>query len=117
MVVDESARHGLYSKLTDVLGPEHTDTLMRHLPPTGWAEVATTRDLDLLRAEVHADVAGLRGEVHELRGELHSEMHQLRADFHGLRADLADRFRQQTLALIGAMVTLTGVTAAAAALL
>lgn len=44
----ESARHGPYTKLTDVLGADHTDTLMRHLPPTGWADVATTRDLDLL---------------------------------------------------------------------
>lgn len=106
MVMDESARHGLYTRLTDVLGPDHMDTLMRHLPPTGWADVATTRDLDLLRAEVHADIAELRGEIH-----------QLRASFEGLRADVADRFRQQTLALIGAMVTLTGVTAVAAALL
>ncbi len=99
MGVDESARHGLYSRLTEVIGPDHTETLMRHLPPTGWAEVATTRDLDLLRAEVHTDIAELRGEIHQLR------------------ADVADRFRHQTLALISAMVTLTGVTAAAAALL
>ena len=44
MVLDERSRHQLYLRLEAVLGPEAATTLMEHLPPTGWAEVATKRD-------------------------------------------------------------------------
>ncbi|MGH8901086.1 MAG: hypothetical protein ACRDYA_05240 [Egibacteraceae bacterium] len=41
MVVDERSRHELYAHLVDVLGSDHATTLMEHLPPVGWADVAT----------------------------------------------------------------------------
>jgi hypothetical protein len=57
MAIDERARHQLYLRLEEHLGAEAATTLMEHLPPTGWAEVATKRDLDQLadrlRAELH----------------------------------------------------------------
>ena len=48
MVLDERSRHQLYLRLEEVLGPEAATTLMEHLPPVGWADVALKRDLDAL---------------------------------------------------------------------
>ncbi len=45
MVVDERSRHELYRRLEEVLGPEAATTLIEHLPPVGWADVATKHDL------------------------------------------------------------------------
>ncbi len=45
MVVDERSRHQLYRRLEEVLGPEAATTLIEHLPPVGWADVATKHDL------------------------------------------------------------------------
>jgi hypothetical protein len=46
MPVDERSRHQLFSHLEEVLRPEDATTLIEHLPPVGWADVATKRDLD-----------------------------------------------------------------------
>ena len=52
MAVSEESRHRLYSKLELVLGSEEATVLMEHLPPVGWADVATKRDLDALEARI-----------------------------------------------------------------
>ena len=44
----EESRHHLYQRLEQVLGPAEATVLMEHLPPVGWADVATKRDLDVL---------------------------------------------------------------------
>jgi len=48
MSIDERSRHEMYQRLEAVLGVEAASTLMEHLPPVGWADVATKRDLELL---------------------------------------------------------------------
>ncbi len=48
MAVDERSRHELYRRLEEVLGPEAATTLIEHLPPVGWADVATRHDLAAL---------------------------------------------------------------------
>ncbi len=48
MVVDERSRHELYRRLEELLGPEAATTLIEHLPPVGWADVATKGDLTAL---------------------------------------------------------------------
>lgn len=62
MAITEERRHGLYSGLEAVIGTEHTATLMELLPPVGWADVATKRDLDhfadRLRAEWSRQMIG-----------------------------------------------------------
>ncbi len=67
MPVDERARHALYVELEHALGPDEAPTLMEHLPPVGWADVATKADLAALGADLH-------GEMSELRGDLRSEI-------------------------------------------
>jgi hypothetical protein len=92
MTVEERSRRELQEALMETIGPEHTDTLFGYLPPTGWADVATTRDLDAMRAELRGEIAQLRGEVRgdisELRSELRSGTGSLRSEVSGLRAGM-----------------------------
>lgn len=41
MALDERARHELYLRLEQALGPDAATTLMEHLPPVGWAAQRT----------------------------------------------------------------------------
>ena len=52
MTVEERSRRELQEALMHALGPEQSDTLLSYLPPTGWADVATTRDLQALGGEL-----------------------------------------------------------------
>src|SRR5207249_1782827 len=52
----EAARHRMYQRLEELLGREDAATLMEHLPPVGWGEVATKRDLDHLAVTTNRDL-------------------------------------------------------------
>jgi hypothetical protein len=56
MPVDERSRHQLYRKLDELMGPQEATTLMELLPPSGWGDLATKRDIEALRLELHADM-------------------------------------------------------------
>ncbi|HEY3239589.1 MAG TPA: hypothetical protein VGL92_08500 [Acidimicrobiia bacterium] len=58
MALDERARHELFLRLEEMLGPESAETLMEMMPAVGWADVATKRDLDGLEQRI-----GLRFEA------------------------------------------------------
>jgi len=61
MSVDERRRKTLYDALEARIGPEAADTMMGLLPPVGWADVATRRDLEALRSDLSAEMErGLR---------------------------------------------------------
>jgi hypothetical protein len=88
MAVEERSRRQLQEALMDTIGPEHTDTLLSYLPPTGWADVATTRDLDAMRAELRGEVSELRAEVRSEVSAVRGEISELRGEISGLRADM-----------------------------
>ncbi len=113
MAVDEAARHQLYRSLESTLGPEPTSTLMSLLPPVGWADVATRQDL-------HALENGLRSEIAELRAEMHREISGVRGEISGVRGEIAElraemhtTIRNAVFSMIGAMFTLAALTVAA----
>jgi len=102
MLVDERARRLLTDDLLRVHGEEVTDILMAHLPPVGWADVATKQDLGNLATVLRAEITGLRGdvtgEIAGLRGDVTGEMARLRADVSG-------QIIRQTYWVIGTFVT------------
>ena len=44
-MIDERTRHEMYLGLEQKLGTLVADAVMQHLPPIGWADVATKHDL------------------------------------------------------------------------
>jgi len=92
MAITEKSRHHLYQRLEEALGSEEAAVLMEHLPPVGWADVATKRDLDNLHDRIRVDLANIRTEMAELRTEVRTEIAELRTEVRtemaGLRADL-----------------------------
>lgn len=109
MAIAEEQRHELYQGLVDVLGRERAATLMERLPPVGWVEVATKRDLDhqrelsrrdlereagLLRTEMHAGFAEMAAEFSNVRAEMRWEFANVRAEMAAestaLRAEKAE---------------------------
>ena len=56
MPVDDRTRLNMHRKLEAVLGHDDADTLMAHLPPVTWHDVATKDDLFASEASVRADI-------------------------------------------------------------
>lgn len=69
MAVDERMRKLLHDAAEQALGTEEAATLMSLLPPVGWADVATKRDLDALATASEKEHEASKG---ELRAELHA---------------------------------------------
>ena len=65
MAINERARHELYLRLEQQLGAEAASTLMEHLPPVGWADVATKRDLDHTTANLEKTIERTRADLHK----------------------------------------------------
>lgn len=95
MAITEPSRHKLYQRLAVVLGAEEADTLMEHLPPVGWAHVATKDDLARLETALDARFSHVdaRFEVMEAN----------------LRSYIDRAVRTSTLAIVGVLGTLTTV--------
>jgi hypothetical protein len=92
MPVDDRTRLNLHRKLDAVLGTEEADTLMAHLPPVTWNEVATKDDLDTLgttlRAEMRTMGSELRSEMQMMRTELSGETQAVRGEMQTMRTEL-----------------------------
>jgi hypothetical protein len=144
MVLDERSRHELYLRLEETLGPDAATTLMEHLPPIGWADVATKRDLDALEQRVDLRFAALderldrrfdaidhrfetidhrfeaidhRFEAMEQRNDMRSEAleNKLLAAFRGeLQGALTTQSRHLTIALVGTAAAVSALAFTAA---
>ena len=88
MPVDDRTRLNLHRKLEAVLGREEADTLMSHLPPVTWHDVATKDDVRASEEAVRADV---NAAIERLGTQLRAEMHVLGADLRREFIEATDR--------------------------
>ena len=110
MTITDADRHRLYDALVATLGEQEAAILMEHLPPVGWADVATKTDLEHLRAATKADLENLRistkaefdglraatkADFNELRAATTADFNGLRGEFNGLRAEF-EHLRTET---------------------
>jgi hypothetical protein len=70
MVHDERKRHALYRKLEATIGKADADTMMAHLPPTGWSDVARKADLDALWTATTAKFDQIDARFDQIDGRL-----------------------------------------------
>ena len=86
MAISEDRRHEMYEGLIEALGRERATTLMEHLPPVGWADVATKRDLDQQTLVLRRD---MEAEFGKFRAELGSEIASVRTEIPAVRTEIA----------------------------
>src|SRR5699024_10887144 len=89
MSITEAERHQLYQRLENVLGSDEAAILMEHLPPVGWADVATRSSIEqslaLLSAEVAASFAAAHSDMQRMEISIRSDMERMGA---GIRGDM-----------------------------
>lgn len=117
MAIDERSRHDLFTRLEEILGQEHATVLMEHLPPVGWADVATKHDLDQLRAATKHDLDQLEtrfgARIGHVEVSLGATEHRLLATF---RAEINAQTRLMIFSMATVSIGVAGVALAAARL-
>jgi hypothetical protein len=110
MTITEETRYRMYQKLEQTIGHDEATVLMEHLPPVGWADVATKRDLDHLALVMRRDIDQLRGELdglrveldHQgmtLRGEIENHVTTLRGEIEALRLSIEASLQREISSL------------------
>jgi hypothetical protein len=74
MPVTEHERHQLFRWFEEHLGSERVATLMSLLPPVGWGDVATHRDVEMLRHDIQEAEQRLDARIEIKLGHLRSEL-------------------------------------------
>ena len=114
MTDTEARRFAMYRALRNELGVAVADTLMEHLPPSGWGDVARQGDIAVLRTDIaglKSDVATLNTDVTALKTEMagvKTEIVVLGASVEGLRTEMnvkIDALRTSIVNEVNANVT------------
>ncbi|CAN5727363.1 hypothetical protein BH24ACT6_BH24ACT6_18510 [soil metagenome] len=121
MSITEYQRQQLFTWFEEHMGKERATTMMNLVPPVGWGDVVTTRDLEhrleLHRAETKRDLLEFRlsveTEMTSMRHELHDEIAATRHEIAAAEARLGRTFAgwlfASQAAVIGAMAVLLAI--------
>lgn len=70
MAISEAQRFELHLGLQKVLGDDMANTLMEHLPPSGWNDVVRIHDLDARFEKVDRRIDGLEHRIDALENRI-----------------------------------------------
>ena len=119
MAIDERTRHEMYSGLEEKLGTKVADAVMAHLPPVGWADVATKHDLEFVRTAngQRFDQVGARfDEVDARFDRVDSQFDRVDAQFERVERRIDEMHRlmlwlfSTQIAVVGLMIGIAKVT-------
>jgi hypothetical protein len=143
MVITDQDRLDLYASLGETIGSKEAATLMEHLPPGGWREVAMRSDVAVVRSELRGveerlglridgveerlglridgveERLGLRidGVEERLGTRLELTEQRLRTDLHQGLAGIQRDMRVQGFSLLGGVSVIVAVATAVGQLL
>jgi hypothetical protein len=114
MAIDERARHELHRRLEEVLGPDEAATLMSHLPPVGWADVATKHDLAQLEERMNMRFDMVDQRLVSMEERFDGKLDRLRADIYAAMAEQSKTFLRTTvLSIFGSVLTVASLAVGA----
>ena len=111
MAISETARLEMFGGLQKSLGEAVANTLIEHLPPGGWYDVARTADIDRIenrfdRLEARFDRLEVRMDRLEDRmDKVDTKIDQLDAKFTKQITDLTQKIETNTKWMIGISIT------------
>ena len=80
MALTHAQRTSMFNTLAQVMGQDEAETLMQHLPPSGWDNVATKEDLRAGFAETNAAVSSGLAQAAVERADIKAQAAVERAD-------------------------------------
>jgi hypothetical protein len=101
----------MYVRLEEVLGAQVAATVMEHLPPVGWADVATKRDLDAMEDVLRRDFDALATRFDWKFEALRSDLEVFRSD---VRAEMRGEINRLLLWLFPTLLTMFALALGAA---
>lgn len=102
MSIDDRSRQELFQRLDEALGPKAAEVLMAHLPPVGWADVATKLDLAALDIRLAALEERMNLRFEKLDERLEKVEERVIGRMH---AELAAQSRTMIFAMMSLMFT------------
>lgn len=109
MAVDERTRHEMYSGLEEKLGAPVADALMAHLPPVGWADVATKQDIAGTKQDIAALATATQLDIAALAASTAQKFDQVNGRLDEMHRLMLWLFSTQ-LAVVGVMIAIAKVT-------
>ena len=104
LMISEQQRLEMHRGLVAALGEEVAGTLMEHLPPVGWADVARRSDLDHLATTLRLEMQAMES---RFEAKLVTEISHVRVDldarFDATRRDTRNYFIATLMAVFAAV--------------
>ena len=96
MALTHAQRTSMFNALAQSMGQDNAETLMQHLPPSGWDNVATKEDLRAGFAETNAAIAAGLAQAAVERAEIKAQAAVERAEIKAQAAvERAEIIRRQ----------------------
>ncbi len=118
MALTHAQRTSMFNTLTEVMGQDDAETLMEHLPPSGWDNVATKDGLSVTKSEllvvlaemnttITAGFAQAATERANIRAQAATERANIRAEAATERAEIIRRQAWHLYIMVSAIVVAT----------